>query len=228
VAWSKPELLAELRRRASKRQQLGRGLTEGLRRQFGSLAAARALAGIAVRGAAASARPRVVVDRGDPRGWSRDEVIARLQAWSVRGGRRMRGELAVACKHHFGSVARACTQANVSVVAVEWTADRIQQALRERGFDVGNPAFVAACIHHFGSVTAARASIARRQRAWSKAMVIAELQARAQRGLQGVGRLLRDPAVRLFGSTEAALQAAAQAGPRGARRRPGARASART
>jgi hypothetical protein len=37
---------------------------------------------------------------------------------------------------------------------------------------------------------------------------VAELQARARRGLQGVGRLLREPAVRLFGSTEAALRAA--------------------
>lgn len=44
AAWDKPALLAELRRRIATQQPLGRGLTEGLRRQFGSLAAARALA----------------------------------------------------------------------------------------------------------------------------------------------------------------------------------------
>lgn len=40
--------------------------------------------------------------------------------------------------------------------------------------------------------------------------VAAELKARSRRGLPGVGRLLRGPAVRLFGSTEAAVRAAAQ------------------
>ena len=49
AAWDKPALLAELRRRIRTRQPLGRGLTEGLRRQFGSLAAARALAGASPR-----------------------------------------------------------------------------------------------------------------------------------------------------------------------------------
>ena len=33
--------------------------------------------------------------------------------------------------------------------------------------------------------------------------MIGELRARSQRGLPGVGRLLRDPAVRRFGSTRA-------------------------
>jgi hypothetical protein len=51
-------------------------------------------------------------------------------------------------------------------------------------------------------------------RRWSKATVIVELQARARRGLKGVGRLLREPAVRLFGSTDVALRAAAQRGAR--------------
>jgi hypothetical protein len=46
---------------------------------------------------------------------------------------------------------------------------------------------------------------------WTRATVIAELQARCQRGLKGVGRLLRAPAVRLFGSTAAALAAATRA-----------------
>jgi hypothetical protein len=44
VAWDKPALLAELRHRIRTRQPLGRGLTAGLRRQFGSLTAARARA----------------------------------------------------------------------------------------------------------------------------------------------------------------------------------------
>jgi hypothetical protein len=49
VAWTAPQLIAELRRRARERRQLSRGLTAGLRRQFGSLTAARAAAGIARR-----------------------------------------------------------------------------------------------------------------------------------------------------------------------------------
>jgi hypothetical protein len=57
----------------------------------------------------------------------------------------------------------------------------------------------------------------RGKRTWSKATVIAELQARTRRGLKGVGRLLRDPAIRLFGSTEAALAAAARSVPHAAR-----------
>jgi hypothetical protein len=158
AAWSKSKLLAELRRRVRQRLQLSRGLSEGLRRQFGSLMAARAAAGVAPKPAGLAARANV--------------------------GRR----------------------------AVVWTPARIRRAFGEPSFDVANPVFVAACIEHFGSVTAARTAAGRgqRQRTWSKATVIAELQARMRHGLTGVGRLLREPAVRLFGSTEAALQAAAQ------------------
>jgi hypothetical protein len=102
--------------------------------------------------------------------------------------------------------------ANVPRHTSPWTPAHIRRAFREPRFDVANPIFVAACIEHFGSVTAARAAASRgqRQRTWSKETLIAELQARARRGLAGVGRLLRDPAVRLFGSTDAALRAAAQ------------------
>lgn len=145
AAWGKRELIAELRRRIRKRQQLGRGLTEGLRRQFGSLGAARARAGVSGR----------------------------------RPARKRR--------------------------ATSWTPSRIRRALRQPGFEA-DPAFVAACIAAFGSVTAART--AARRRSWSKAAVIAELRARSRRGLRGVGRLVREPAVRLFGSAEAALRAA--------------------
>ncbi|HEX2685827.1 MAG TPA: hypothetical protein VHN14_04385, partial [Kofleriaceae bacterium] len=201
-----------------KGQQLGRGLTAGLRRTFGSLAHARVLAGLparrnakATRTASAGAR-RTSADRHGPkRRWSREQALERLRAWHAGGG-RMRNELFLACKHHFGSVARACQAADLPMPATQWTPDRIRRALREPGFDVTAPAFVAACFDHFGSMTAARASAAQkdRQRMWSRATVVAELQARARRGLRGVGRLLRDPAVRLFGSVDAALRAAAR------------------
>jgi hypothetical protein len=49
VAWDKPALLAELRHRIRTRRPLGRGLTEGLRRQFCSLTAARARASVPAR-----------------------------------------------------------------------------------------------------------------------------------------------------------------------------------
>lgn len=162
VAWSKPRLLAELRRRMRQRLQLSRGLSEGLRRQYGSLTAARAAAGV-----------------GAARGGAGDRTRAAAAKLRIR--------------------------------SPAWTPDRIRRALRAKTAGVADPAFVAACIEHFGSVTAARADAARgqRQRVWSKATVIRELRARAGRGLKGVGRLLREPAVRLFGSTEAALQAAA-------------------
>lgn len=221
VAWGKPALLAELKRRVRKRQQLGRGLTAGLRRQFGSLTQARALAGVPARKAGSGGARRATANRGSPRRrWSREQVIETLRAWDAGGAerlRRLRSDFYLACKRHFGSVARAREAANLPRLAIQWTPARIQRALREPGFDVAEPAFVAACIRHFGSVTGARASAARhqRQRAWSKAAVLAELQARARRGLKGLGRLLRDPAVRLFGSAEAALRAAAAADPRG-------------
>ncbi|HEX2689256.1 MAG TPA: hypothetical protein VHN14_21690, partial [Kofleriaceae bacterium] len=210
-----------------KGQQLGRGLTAGLRRTFGSLAHARVLAGLparrnakATRTASAGARKTSADRHGPKRRWSREQVLERLRAWHAGGGGRMRNELVLACMHHFGSVVRACQAADLPGPAIQWTPDRIRRALREPGFDVTTPALVAACIDHFGSVTAARASAAQkdRQRTWSRATVVAELQARARRGLRGVGRLLRDPAVRLFGSTEAALWAAGQSDPRGARR----------
>jgi hypothetical protein len=233
VAWSKAQLIAELRRRARERRQLGRGLTAGLRRQFGSLAAARAAAGVAARrsagalAAAGAVRKPAAGGRRGWQGWSRALVLEKLRAWSVAGGGRLRGELQRACVQHFGSVARAAVAAELPRRAIRWTPDRIRQVLRTRGFDVAAPAFVAACIEHFGSVTAARAAVGQRERAWSKATVIAELQARQHRGLPGVGRLLRGPAVRLFGSTEAALEAAARATPRSSERGTGGGGAAR-
>ncbi len=227
AAWDQPALLAELRRRIRKRQPLGRGLTEGLRRQFGSLTRARALAAVpANRNVKAMAAPSgtrraTAGPDGSWRSWSREQVIEKLRVWRAGGGGRLRADVSLACKHHFGSVARALDAANLPRDASPWTPGRIRQALGEPGFDVLDPAFVAACIYHFGSVTAARASAERRRRrrTWSKTTVIAELQARARRGLKGVGRLLRAPAVRLFGSTEAALRVAAQTDPH---RSPGA------
>jgi hypothetical protein len=146
--------------------------------------------------------------------WSREQVIEKLQAWNASGG-RLRKELRLAGAHHFGSLEQACAAAAVPMRGVVWTPARIRRALREPSFDAANPVFVAACIEQFGSVTAARADAERgqRQRTWSKATVIAELQARMSHGLAGVGRLLREPAVRLFGSTEAALVAAAETQP---------------
>jgi hypothetical protein len=63
AAWDKPALLAELRRRSRKRQPLGRGLTAGLRRQFGSLAAARALARPVARGTVGAGPATPVIAR---------------------------------------------------------------------------------------------------------------------------------------------------------------------
>jgi hypothetical protein len=217
AAWDRRALLAELRRRRKHQQPLGRGLIEGLRREFGSLAAARALAERPRRGRAGAPSAR--------QQWSRALLIERLRAWHAADGGAPSKLLTSACKHHFGSVARACAVAGVPVQA-PWTPQRIRQALRDPRVDIADPDLVAACIEHFGSVTAAQAAAtrSRAKRVWSKATVIAELQARARRGLKGVGRLLRDPAIRLFGSTEAALAAAAQSVPLPGRRpgKPGA------
>ena len=215
AAWSKAELLAELGKRARRGEQLSRGLTAGLRRAFGSLVAARALAGVSTRKELEAARAEPAAQRERWRGWTRAQVIAKLQVWSARGG-PMRRELSAACAAQFGSVTKAVAAAEVSVRAVVWTPQRIRKALRVAGVEPLDPGLVAACIDHFGSVTAARAAAV--QRSWTKAMVIAELQARAARGLAGVGRLLREPAVGLFGSTEAALRAAAHPQPGGVRR----------
>jgi hypothetical protein len=228
AAWDGRALLAELRRRLREHRPLGRGLTEGLRREFGSLAVARQLAERPRRrrgGDAASGRgPRTGRARGT-RGersavgafGSRAAVIEQLRAWHAAGGGPLDDVLAEACKRQFGSLVRACAEAGVAM-AREWSAKRLRQALRDPRTDLADPELVAACIQHFGSVTAARAAVLRGEgrRAWSRPTVIAELQARARRGLKGVGRLLRDPAIRLFGSTEAAL-AAAHAAPRAAR-----------
>jgi hypothetical protein len=249
VAWSKSALLAELRRRAQRRQQLRRGLSEGLRRQLGSLSEARARAGLPDRRRAARSRAaarsqaaamsgatatsgRGLTGRGSStamgrtttatgrgtkawRRWPRERVIEKLRAWSASGG-QLRQDVFQACKDHFGSLERACAEAGVPMHAIAWTPDRIRRALRDPRFNVVDPSFVAACVYHFGSVTAARAAATRTtQRVWSKATVIAELLARARRGFKGVGRLLREPAVRLFGSTDAALQAAARSGSAG-------------
>jgi len=235
AAWDQPALLAELRRRIRKRQPLGRGLSEGLRRQFGSLAHARALAAVPANrnvkatDAPSGTRRATAGPDGSWRSWSREQVIEELRAWSAGGGGRLRDAVSLACKHHFGSVARAHDAAKLPRVAIRWTPGRIRQALGEPGFDVLDPVFVTACISHFGSVTAARASAERRRhrRTWSKATVIAELQARARRGLKGVGRLLRAPAVRLFGSTEAALRAAGQTDPQRWPGRPRSRGASR-
>ena len=213
AAWGKPQLLAELAGRVRRGEQLSRGLTAGLRGAFGSLVAARALAGVPTRKEREAARVASGAKRA--RGWTRAQVIAKLQAWSAAGGPMPRG-LAAACVAQLGSVAKAVAAAEISVQAVAWTPQRIRKALRGPGADPLDPGLVAACIDHFGSVTAARTSAA--QRTWTQATVIAELQARARRGLAGVGRLLRDPAIRLFGSTEAALRAAVGDAPAAPRR----------
>jgi hypothetical protein len=208
VAWSKAQLLAELGSRVRSGEQLSRGLTAGLRRAFGSLVAARALAGVSTRREVARAATEAGVDtakREAWRRWTREQVIAKLQAWSAAGG-PLRLELSRACAQQFGSVGKAVAAAKVPVRTAAWTPQRVRKALRAPGGEPLDPGLVAACIDHFGSVTAARAAAV--QRSWSKAKVIAELQARARRGLTGVGRLLREPAVRLFGSTDAALRAA--------------------
>ena len=221
ASWDGPALVRELRRRRRAGQQLARGLVEGLRREFGSLAAARAVADRRPgRRADATGGARGRGDGDAWRRWSRAQLIARLRAWHAAGGGEPSRALVLACRHQLGSVVRACAEAGVPVMATPWTPQRIRKALREPAVDVVDPQLVAACIDHYGSVTAARTAAAPRQRRrqWSKATVIAELQARSRRGLRGVGRLLRDPATRLFGSTEAALVAAAQAGPPRARR----------
>lgn len=217
AAWDRRALLDELLRRRSAGRRLGRGLVQALRREFGSLAAARALADRPARRTSRAARKARGARGAAPwRRWSRAEVIERLRAWHAAGGGEPSKDLVLACKQRFGSVVRASVAAHVPVPAAAWTARRIRRALRVPGVDVVDPELVAACIGHFGSVTAARAAVARRQRQrqWSKATVIAELQARSRRGLKGVGRLLRDPAVRLFGSTDAALRADPRSVPR--------------
>ena len=206
AAWDRRALLGELRRRLKRKQPLGRGLTEGLRREFGSLTAARVLA----------QRPRRRAgEQTGSQQWSRALLIERLRTWHATGGGAPSKLLTSACKFHFGSVGRAYAVAGVPLHASPWTPQRIRTTLRDSRVDLADPELVAACIEHFGSVTAAQAAAARSRarRTWSKATVIAELQARARRGLKGVGRLLRDPAIRLFGSTEAALAAAAQSVP---------------
>jgi len=218
AAWSKPQLLAELARRVRGGEQLTRGLTEGLRKAFGSLVTARALAGVSTHKELEAAAAAAPARREAWRRWTREQVIAKLRAWSTAGG-RMRSELSRASVQHFGSLGSAVAAANVAAPTAAWTPQQIRKALREPGSEPLDPGLVAACIEQFGSVTAARASAVRRS--WSKATVIAELQARARRGLPGVGRLLREPAVRLFGSTEAAVRAAepAERGPAARRAR---------
>ncbi|HEX3764009.1 MAG TPA: hypothetical protein VHW23_35180 [Kofleriaceae bacterium] len=205
IAWTRPALIQELQRRA-RRGDRGRALWSACTRLFGSVAAARAAAGLPAGGAAGRGRGRA----GGPK-----DLIERLRAWHA-AGRPPDPQLVRACKQRFGSLVRACVAANVPVPAAPWTPRRVQQVLRDPGVDLADPELVAACIRHFGSVTAARAAVARagRRRQWTRATLIAELQARSRRGLRGVGRLLRAPAVRLFGSTEAALAAASQAPPR--------------
>jgi len=231
VAWGKPALLAELRKRQRGRKQLSRGLVAGLRNAFGSLEAARQAAGPgAGRGAGGGSAGQPRHERaGGAAGrrrawsaWSRAQVLDRLAAWNARGGGRLAGGLELACKHHFGSLAQARLAAKLPRLTVHWTAARIQRALRDASFDRGDPRFVAACIALYGSVTAARVAAAPTRRSWSRATVLAELQARVARGLTGVGKILREPAIRWFGSTEAALEAAGRA-----RRRPPRGAGAR-
>lgn len=95
VAWDKPALLAELRHRIRTRQPLGRGLTEGLRRQFGSLTVARARAGAPAarqldaagggRRSSRSGRSRAIAARGRRAGAHVDR--RGLRAGGARGGR---------------------------------------------------------------------------------------------------------------------------------------------
>lgn len=201
-------LVAELRHRLQHGARLGGPLAEQLRQAFGSLAVARALAERPRRGRVGD---EAVAAAGWQR-WSHGEVIERLRAWQAKGGGALSAPLTEACRRRFGSVVRACAEAGVAMPRT-WTPQRIRQALRDPRADLADPELVEACIQHFGSVTAARAAAERsqRRRTWSKAKVIAELQARGRRGLAGVGRLLRGPAIRLFGSSEAALAAAAVA-----------------
>jgi hypothetical protein len=127
---------------------------------------------------------------------------------------------------------------------VQWDRALIMRTIQDRARDQESlasskapPHFVAAArgertltraLHHavqryFGGVHAARAAAglpALLRTAWTRPMMIAELQARARFGRKGVGRLLRQPAIRLFGSIEAALADAARAEPWRSTRQP--------
>jgi hypothetical protein len=186
-----------------------------VRKLFGSIEAAVRVAGI-----------EPVHTHGNLK-WTRARVIDELKARAARGELRLSRRLQRAAQLYFGGAHAARAAAGLAspartrrkrrrTGAGPWTRRRLQRALRAPAVDLADPDLVAACVRQFGSVTAAHAALARGRgrRRWTRATVIAELQARSQRGLKGVGRLLRAPAVRLFGSTEAALAAAARTAPR--------------
>jgi hypothetical protein len=143
-SWSKKRVIAELRARAAKAVRgSDRNLVAASMRYFGSMVAARRAAGLSERASMT---------------WSRERVIATLQARAKRGELAVREPLESACVRHFGSVSAARGAANVDGIILAWPKPVLRKALRGTAFNRIRGALARAAARCFGSVQRARES----------------------------------------------------------------------
>ncbi|HEX4417999.1 MAG TPA: hypothetical protein VH165_08880 [Kofleriaceae bacterium] len=229
VQWDRALIMRTIQDRARDQESLASSkapphFVAAARWHFGSWAAALAAAGIDAGAVRLQRAP-----------FTRDEILAVIQR-QAQGGTIVRPatlkrELKLdTVRKLFGSVRAAIAAAGVVQDArhpsQKWSRERVIEELQARA--ARGERTLTRALHHavqryFGGVHAARAAAglpALLRTAWTRPMMIAELQARARFGRKGVGRLLRQPAIRLFGSIEAALADAARAEPWRSTRQP--------
>jgi len=196
--WTRDRIVAALRARDARGERgVGDALGNVCRREFGSTAAAREAAGLAV------------ADRR-MRSWSKDRILTELRARVVE--RRPLGGIAPAAKRIFGTIAAAREAAGVPLdLRRTWSRERVIRELRAATEEPGplDSNLAAACKRYFGSITDARkaAGVARARPPWTQDRVIDEVRA-AWQSATPVGNHLGRVARAMFGSLNAAREAA--------------------
>jgi hypothetical protein len=159
---SRADILKEVRRHVRRTGAgLPRSLAHACRHHFGSVAAARAAAGVAPA----------------QRTWSKRAIVDELRQRVARGEAIDQG-LAGACRSYFGSLNAAREAARVPTVKKRWTRDSIVAELRRRRGVFDGP--LRRVAHRlFGSLEAAYAAagLPPRKAAWTPESVIAGLAA---------------------------------------------------
>jgi hypothetical protein len=208
--WTRAAIVAELRRIGGAGG--GKALGAACVAYFGSVAAARAAAGVP-----AAAREK----------WTQ---AATLEEVRQRGGRRIAGSVAHACRRHFGSIGAARIAAGVDGPARgrDWSPERVVTELRAQPARGASPAVRSYATKYFGSVAQARAAagLPPVTRTWTREALIAELQ-RADQAGEPLGGAVHRASKTVFGSVAAAQQAAGVAVRRRAWTKPEALAALR-
>jgi hypothetical protein len=202
--WNRVRVLDAFRMHAGEAASRIPGLVDAAVMYFGSIRAAREAAKV----------PQLRTE------WSRERVIRELRAAAARGYYGKDTNIESACVRYFGSVSAARRAAGAER-PLKWTRERVIDELRRlvRDGELQISTMLSSAAHPlFGSLAAAirAAGIDELVKRWPRARILRLLREQPPRldgGIDGrrVPKLLRSACLHVFGSMEAALEAAAPA-----------------